>query len=63
MSASIRRGQKQGDIGKNINASNAARLVLATGTSMTQMYFMHRDRREIKRFIEQSVRLALHEDL
>lgn len=63
MSSSVRRGQKTGEIGKSINATNAARLVLASATTITQMHFMHRSRADILRFIDQSVRLALHEDI
>ena len=63
MASSIRRGQKLGEIGRSIDAKNAARLVLAAGTALTQMYFMDRSRAEMSRFIRQSVQLALHEDL
>ncbi len=63
ITSSIRRGQKQGDISRSINATDAARLILSTGMSLTQMHFMRRDKREINRFMDQSVHLALHHDL
>ena len=63
MVSSIQRGQEQGVIGKSIDPTNAARLVLAAGVGMTQLYFMHHSRDEIRRFIQQSVRLALHEEI
>jgi AcrR family transcriptional regulator len=63
ITSSIRRGQKQGEISKIINAKDAARLVLSTGISLTQMHFMRNNKREIRRFIDQSVHLALNYDL
>ena len=59
IASSIKRGQKQGEIPKTINAADAARLILSTGMSLTQMHFMRRDKAQIKRFVKQSVQLAL----
>ncbi len=59
---SIRRGQKSGDIVKSISATNAARLLVSSGITITQLHFMHRDKREINRFLDQSLMLALHHE-
>lgn len=61
--SSIKRGQKLGDISKAINATDAARLILSSAVTITQLHFMWRDKREIERFIAQSVYLALHHEL
>lgn len=58
--ASIRRGQKQGEIPKSVNATDAARLMLSSAIALTQLHFMRRDKREIDRFVRHAVSLALH---
>ncbi|MCB1749270.1 MAG: TetR/AcrR family transcriptional regulator [Gammaproteobacteria bacterium] len=63
MASSIRRGQKQGDIARSTNATDAARLILSSGITITQLHFMWRDKREINRFIRQTLYMALHQDL
>lgn len=59
IASSIRRGQKQGGILNSINATDAARLIVATATTITQLHFMRRNKRVINKFIDQSVHLAL----
>ncbi len=59
IAATIRRGQKQGVILGSINATDAARLIVATATTITQLHFMRRNKQVINRFIQQSVHLAL----
>jgi AcrR family transcriptional regulator len=62
LAASVRRGQKQGTIGKSVNAVDSARLLVSCGVTVTQLHFMRRDRREITRYINCTLRLALGDD-
>ena len=62
LSRSIRRGQKDGEIHRSINATDAARLVVASAITVTQLHFMCRNKREINRFIDQSLRLSLQHE-
>lgn len=62
LAGSVRRGQRQGTIGKSVNAVDAARLLVACGVTVTQLHFMQRDRREIARHINCTLRLALGDE-
>jgi AcrR family transcriptional regulator len=62
LASSVRRGQKQGAIGKAINPTDAARQLVSCGVTVTQLHFMQRDKREITRHINYTLRLALGDD-
>jgi len=62
LASSVRRGQKQGTIGRSVNAVDASRLLVSCGVTITQLHFMQRDRREITRYFNCSLRLALGDD-
>jgi AcrR family transcriptional regulator len=62
LASSVRRGQKQGTIGKSVNAVDAARQLVSCGVTVTQLYFMQRDKREITRYINCTLRLVLGDE-
>lgn len=62
LASSVRRGQKQGTIGKSVNAVDAARQLVSCAVTVTQLHFMRRDKREITRYINCTLRLALGDE-
>ena len=59
LAATIRRGQKQGVVGKSVNPTDAARMLISSAIGITQLHFMRREKKEIARFITQAIRRAL----
>lgn len=59
LAATIRRGQKQGAIGRTVNPPDGARMIIASAVGITQLHFMRRDKKEIARFVAQSIHRAL----
>ena len=59
---SIRRCQKLGTVRKSVPASDAARLLVASAYTTTQLKFMKRSPRVIHRYTEQALRLALQHE-
>lgn len=61
ITATIRRGQREGTVLKTVAAMDAARLFVSSAYAITQLCFMRRERRVINRFVEHVVQLALHD--
>lgn len=59
---SIRRCQKLGTVRKSVPASDAARLLVASAYTTTQLQFMKRSPRVVHRYIEQALNLALQHE-
>lgn len=53
--ATIRRGQRLGNVARSINAATAARLYIGGGHTIALMEFEGVSRRELNRFVEQMV--------
>ena len=62
VSTSIRRCQKLGTVPKSVPASDAARLLVASAYTTTQLKFMKRSKRVIHRYTEQALNLALQHE-
>ena len=62
VATSIRRCQKLGTVRKAVPASDAARLLVASAYTTTQLQFMKRSRRVIHRYTEQALNLALQHE-
>ena len=56
----IRRAQKSKLISQEVSAEDAARLIVASAYTITQLKFTARRRESIEQFIEQVIKLALH---
>ncbi len=56
---SIRHAQAHGEVAKKLRAADAARLVVASAYTVTQLQFMHRSRRTVHGYVEQALDLAL----
>ena len=56
----IRRAQKSKLISHEVSAEDAARLIVASAYTITQLKFTARRRESIEQFIEQVIKLALH---
>jgi TetR/AcrR family hemagglutinin/protease transcriptional regulator len=61
VAASIRRCHKAGSVSRSVPASDAARLLVASAYTTTQLKFMRRSQRVIRRFTEQALKLTLHQ--
>lgn len=59
-SKAIRRAQKDKLIDKDISAEDAARLIVASAYTITQLKFTARRRKSVERFIDHVIKLALH---
>ena len=62
IATSIRRCQKLGTLKKSVPATNAARLLVASAYTTTQLKFMNRSRRVIHHYTEQALNLALQRE-
>lgn len=56
----IRRAQKEGSIGRDVAAEDAARLIVASAYTITQLKFTARRKKSVERFIDHVIELALH---
>jgi len=56
----IRRAQKSKLISREVSAEDAARLIVASAYTITQLKYTARRRESIEQFIDQVIRLALH---
>lgn len=56
---SIRAAQKAGLVPKSVSAVDSARLLVASAYTTTQLTFMKRSKRMIRRYTEQALKLAL----
>ena len=59
LARSIRKGQKEGEIGKVISAPDSARLIVAGAYSVTQLKLMKRSNAMVKRYVDQLLHMAL----
>jgi len=60
IATSIRRCHRLGAVSKDVPAADAARLLVASAYTTTQLKFMHRSDRVRRRFTEQALKLTLH---
>ena len=56
----IRQGQKKRQISLEVSAVDAARLIVASAYTITQLNYTARRQKSIERFIDQVIKLALH---
>ena len=56
----IRRAQKSKLISREVSAEDAARLIVASAYTITQLKYTARRRESIEQFIDQVIKLALH---
>ena len=61
IAASIRRCQSNATVSKSVPAADAARLLVASAYTTTQLRFMKRSNRMVRRYTEQALKLALHQ--
>ena len=61
IATSIRRCIKLGSVPKSVPPSDAARLLVASAYTTTQLNFMKRSQRVIRRYTEQALKLALQQ--
>jgi len=61
IASSIRRCQSDGTVNKSVPAADAARLLVASAYTTTQLRFMKRSNRMVHRYTEQAIKLALQQ--
>ena len=59
VAGSVRRAQACGRVAKSLTAADAARLIVAAAYTATQLKFMHRSERTVRRYSAHALELAL----